>query len=59
MNSSVIGRREEIIAPESLGNDQFRRDYSVKYAYVAGAMVKGIASMRLVTRMAKASLLAF
>jgi len=59
MNSSAIGRREQIIAPESLGNEQFRLDYGVKYAYVAGAMVKGIASTRLVTRMAKAGLLAF
>ena len=59
MNSSVIGRPDEIIAPESLGHPQFRHDHAVKYAYVAGAMVKGIASTALVARMANAGLLSF
>lgn len=42
-----------------LGSAQFLSDYGVKYAYVAGAMVKGIASVQLVARMGNARLLSF
>jgi len=47
------------IAPEDLGNAAFLRDHGVRYAYVAGAMVKGIASADLVIRMGRAQLLSF
>lgn len=43
----------------SLGSEQFRADYRVKYAYVAGAMVHGIASVAMVVRMARAGMLCF
>lgn len=42
-----------------LGSPGFRRDYGVKYAYVAGGMYKGIASVEMVMRMANAGLLSF
>jgi trans-AT polyketide synthase, acyltransferase and oxidoreductase domains len=42
-----------------LGSAGFRKDYGVKYAYMAGAMYKGIASKELVVAMAKAGMLAF
>lgn len=48
-----------MITVEKLGSDAFKRDYGLKAAYVAGAMVKGIASVALVTRMAKAGYLSF
>ncbi|MDQ5909852.1 MAG: hypothetical protein QG599_1947, partial [Pseudomonadota bacterium] len=30
------------IRPEALGSAAFRRQHQVKYAYVAGAMAKGV-----------------
>jgi trans-AT polyketide synthase/acyltransferase/oxidoreductase domain-containing protein len=48
-----------MIAPATLGSEAFRRDYGVRAAYVAGAMVKGIASAGLVIRMGRAGLLSF
>jgi trans-AT polyketide synthase/acyltransferase/oxidoreductase domain-containing protein len=44
---------------DALGCATFRRDHGVRYAYVAGAMYKGIASKELVLRMASARLLSF
>ncbi|WP_186163232.1 ACP S-malonyltransferase [Burkholderia gladioli] len=43
----------------SLGSAAFRADYKLKYAYVGGAMVHGIASVAMVVRMARAGMLAF
>lgn len=42
-----------------LGSQAFRKDYGVKYAYVAGAMYRGIASRQLVVKLAKAGMLGF
>lgn len=47
------------IAPESLGSTRFLQDYGVKYAYLAGAMYKGIASKELVVAMGRAGLLGY
>ena len=47
------------ITAEMLGSADFLRDHGVRYAYVAGAMVKAIASAEMVTRMANAGLLSF
>lgn len=48
-----------MVHPEKLGSEQFRQDYGVRFAYVAGAMVKAIASPELVIRMARAGYLSF
>jgi trans-AT polyketide synthase, acyltransferase and oxidoreductase domains len=48
-----------VITPESLGNPEFKRDYGLRYAYLAGAMYKGIASRDLVVAMGKAGMLGF
>lgn len=45
--------------PQSLGARQFRDDYGLRSAYVAGAMVKGIASAALVSRIGRAGCLGF
>jgi trans-AT polyketide synthase/acyltransferase/oxidoreductase domain-containing protein len=50
---------ETRIAPERLGSAAFLRRHHLKYAYVAGAMYKGIASKELVVRMGKAELIGF
>src|SRR3984957_19925052 len=47
------------ILPDRLGSDHFRRRHHLKYAYVAGAMYKGIASKELVVRMGKPGLTGF
>ncbi|MFD9561274.1 enoyl-CoA hydratase/isomerase [Streptomyces sp. NPDC059994] len=47
------------VPPEALGNARFREAHGVRYAYAAGAMYKGIASVELVTAMGRAGLLSF
>ncbi len=47
------------ILPESLGNQAFKQTYRLKYAYLTGAMFKGIASPELVIRMGKAGMMGF
>jgi trans-AT polyketide synthase/acyltransferase/oxidoreductase domain-containing protein len=48
-----------LITAASLGNASFRRAYGLKYAYLAGAMYRGIASKEIVIKMARAGLLAY
>jgi trans-AT polyketide synthase, acyltransferase and oxidoreductase domains len=47
------------LRPAALGSSEFRRDYRLRYAYLAGAMYRGIASEGLVTRLASAGLMGF
>jgi trans-AT polyketide synthase/acyltransferase/oxidoreductase domain-containing protein len=47
------------LRPEDLGAPAFRQDHGVRYAYVAGSMYKGIASVDMVVRMARAGLLGY
>jgi trans-AT polyketide synthase/acyltransferase/oxidoreductase domain-containing protein len=47
------------ITPEQLGSEEFKRDYGLRYAYVSGAMYKGIASKDIVVRMGRAGFLGF
>jgi len=48
-----------VLKPEHLGDESFRRDHRLRYAYVAGAMANGIASTGLVAEMARAGMLGF
>ena len=43
--------------PEDLGDDAFKKQHGVKYAYHGGAMANGIASVELVVALGKAGLL--
>ncbi len=45
--------------PEDLGDPTFRTDHRLRYAYVAGSMANGIASVGLVEALARAGLLGF
>lgn len=45
--------------PPELGSAEFRADYGVTRAYLTGSMYRGISSVALVSRMAKAGLLGF
>jgi len=47
------------ISPESLGSASFREDHGLKYAYIAGAMAKGISSAEMVEEMGRAGMLGF
>lgn len=47
------------ISPSSLGSKAFKNDFDLKYAYLAGAMYKGIASPELVIRLGRAGMMAF
>ncbi|ARF53008.1 PfaD family polyunsaturated fatty acid/polyketide biosynthesis protein [Streptomyces gilvosporeus] len=46
------------LAPQRLGSADFRRHHGVRHAYMAGAMAGGIASVELVTALARAGHLA-
>jgi trans-AT polyketide synthase/acyltransferase/oxidoreductase domain-containing protein len=47
------------ITAESLGSAEFKRDYGLRYAYLAGAMYKGIASKELLVAMGKAGMMGY
>lgn len=47
------------ITAESLGDTDFKKDYNLEYAYLAGGMYHGIASKELVVRMAKSGMMGF
>ena len=56
------GREKEVwpkITAVSLGSEEFRRDYKVRYAYVTGGMYRGIASKEMVVKMGKAGLMGY
>lgn len=63
MLETVERQRASALIPglkaELLGDESFRRDHRLRYAYVAGAMANGIASTRLVAEMAGAGMLGF
>ncbi|MBO0856871.1 MAG: ACP S-malonyltransferase [Chloracidobacterium sp.] len=62
-NGSASARREKPgefkIRPESLGDDDFKRDYNLKYAYVAGGANIGAPALEIVLRMARAGLIGY
>ena len=59
--SRPLGAHQDNISfsPESLGSYSFRKDYGIKYAYLSGAMYKGIASKEMVVAMGKAGLMGY
>jgi len=48
-----------VITIDSLGSADFKREHGVRFAYVAGAMVSGIASVPLVVNMGRAGFLGY
>ncbi|WP_242589560.1 ACP S-malonyltransferase [Corallococcus macrosporus] len=49
----------EGFSAQSLGSAEFRADHGIKYAYVAGAMYRGVASKEMVVAMGKAGMLGY
>lgn len=52
-------QRCEIIKPEDLGSDNYKKSYKVKYAYAAGGMSKGISSSKMVVALAKSRMMSY
>lgn len=48
-----------IISAEMLGSAEFKREYGLRYAYLAGAMYKAIASKELVAAMGRAGFMGY
>lgn len=57
--TKVLGNRIVDLYPGALGCQSFRRDYGLKYAYLSGAMYKGIGSKEIVVAMGKAGLMGY
>src|SRR5437667_7623415 len=53
------GSQRKGITALSLGDEQFKKDYNLRYADVTGAMYRGIASEKLVVKVGKAGMLGF
>ncbi len=47
------------ITAESLGAEEYKKRYNLKYAYAAGGMHKGIASKEMVVRIGKAGMISY
>jgi trans-AT polyketide synthase/acyltransferase/oxidoreductase domain-containing protein len=47
------------IRPESLGSARFRAEYGIRYAYLTGAMYRGIASQAMVIALGRAGLMGY
>lgn len=56
---SLLACSQRAIRAESLGSAAFREAYNTRYAYVAGAMYKGIASQELVIAMGQSGLIGY
>ncbi|MDM5187013.1 ACP S-malonyltransferase [Bacillus sp. DX4.1] len=61
VRSTLDSRTEErnFITVNSLGSKEFKKDYNVKYPYVAGAMYRGVASANLVVKMGKSGMIGY
>lgn len=59
MNNDVNSNKYEVVkfSSENLGSKEFKKDYGLKYAYVAGAMYRGISSKELVVKLGKAKMM--
>jgi trans-AT polyketide synthase/acyltransferase/oxidoreductase domain-containing protein len=47
------------ISASSLGDPGFKRDYNLKYAYLAGGMYRGVATPGMVVKMGKSGMMGF
>ena len=45
--------------PSQLGSCEFQQEYKIKYAYLAGAMYRGIASKEMLIKLAQSNLMGF
>jgi trans-AT polyketide synthase/acyltransferase/oxidoreductase domain-containing protein len=57
--AKTIDEKDIKITPQSLGDDEFKKEFNLKYAYITGSMYKGISSKEMVVKMGKAGLMGF
>lgn len=48
-----------LLAAQYLGCDEFKKDYNLKYAYLAGGMYRGISSKEMIIKLAKNGMMGF
>jgi trans-AT polyketide synthase, acyltransferase and oxidoreductase domains len=48
-----------LITADKLGNKDFKKEYNLKYAYLAGGMYRGVASTDMVIKLGKAGLMGY
>lgn len=58
-NVSIVQTADETYTAENMGSKSFRERYRLKYAYVTGAMYKGVASKELVADVCNSGMLGF
>jgi len=58
-NETKISAKSTCITASSLGSEEFKKDYNLKYAYLTGGMYRGIASEEIVVKMGKAGMMGF
>ena len=58
-SSSVAAAKASQISSTSLGSPEFKKDYNLRYPYIAGAMYQGIASKEMVVKIGKAGMMGF
>jgi trans-AT polyketide synthase/acyltransferase/oxidoreductase domain-containing protein len=59
MKQVTEGSKTFEITADLLGNNGFKADYNLKYAYVTGGMYRGIASKEMVVKMGKSGMMGF
>jgi trans-AT polyketide synthase/acyltransferase/oxidoreductase domain-containing protein len=47
------------ITTQSLGSEEFKKDYNLKYAYLTGGMYRGVASQEMVVKVGKMGMMGF
>jgi trans-AT polyketide synthase/acyltransferase/oxidoreductase domain-containing protein len=47
------------LSSETLGSEEFKKAYNLKYSYITGGMYRGIASEEIIIKMAKAGMMGF
>jgi trans-AT polyketide synthase, acyltransferase and oxidoreductase domains len=58
-SSGAVPSAPGSVSPYSLGNREFRQDYNLRYAYLAGSMYRGISSKEMVVALGKAGMMGF
>lgn len=53
------GKQSSNVGTLILGNPEFKKEFNVKHAYLAGGMYNGISSTKMVIRLAKAGMMSF
>jgi trans-AT polyketide synthase/acyltransferase/oxidoreductase domain-containing protein len=59
LSEVTVDRSGDAQIAQKLGSESFKVDYGLKYAYLAGAMYKGIASKEMVAKIGKSGMMGF